>query len=257
VSIALVYATGPETLFGVGRVEHGEGTVRGSMPSRAALVGPDGRPSVGALGVLVDNVLGYSIIDSLEHGTWSVSTEIWLHLLASLPHDGGQVRAAAHAVQRGSFATGTIVDEQGGLLATCSQRGRAVAGAPLDPLDLPPFELPAGPRDVADLLGLRAEGEVLAMRVTPVLENPRRMLHGGISLCASEVAATRSRRLAGSDLATSSMHIVHSRAISAGSLVEFHATTHHAGRSLWITDVVGVVDGRQCTLARVSAEADG
>ena len=92
------------------------------------------------------------------------------------------------------------------------------------------------------------------MTVTPALENPRRMLHGGISLCASEVAATRSRRVAGSDLGTSSLHIVHSRAIPAGSRVEFHTTTQHAGRSLWITDVIGVVDGRTCTIARVSAE---
>jgi acyl-coenzyme A thioesterase PaaI-like protein len=254
VSIPLVYATGPETLFGVGHVERHDGTVRGSMPSGTSFVGTDGRPSVGALGVLIDNVLGYSIIDSLEHGTWSVSTEIWLHLLAPVPTDGGQLRASARSIQRGSFATGTILDDRDGLVGACSQRGRAVAGPPLDPADLPPFELPTDAAGVVDLLGLHATGEVLAMRVTPVLENPRRMLHGGISLCASEVAATRSRRLAGSDLATSSMHIVHSRAIPAGSVVEFHPVTRHAGGSLWVTDIFGVVDGRTSTIARVSAE---
>ena len=124
-TIALVYATGPETLFGVGQVEHDEGTVRGSMPTGSPLVGPDGRPSVGALGVLVDNVLGYSIIDSLELGIWSVSTEIWLHLLAPLPTDGGRIRSlgaepsnAARSPAGRSSTTG----------ASCSRRAASAAG---------------------------------------------------------------------------------------------------------------------------------
>jgi acyl-coenzyme A thioesterase PaaI-like protein len=254
VSVPTVYATGPETLFGVGRVEHDGSLVRGSMPTGPSLAGPDDRASAGALGVLVDNVLGYSIIDSLDVGTWSVSTEIWLHLLAPLPTDGRRILAGAHTLQPGSFSTATVTDEHGAQLATCHQRGRAVADGPFDVEDLPAFDLPTDPVDVSGLLGLQPEGDVITMEVSPVLENPRRMLHGGISLCASEVAATRSRRLAGADLPTTSVHIVHSRGIPAGAVVEFHSTTRHAGRSLWITDVVGLVDGKTCTIARVSAE---
>jgi hypothetical protein len=37
--------------------------------------------------------------------------------------------------------------------------------------------------------------------------------------------------------------------------VEFSVTTRHAGRTLWVSDVVGTVAGRPCTLARVSAQA--
>jgi len=255
VSIPLGYVTGPETLFGVGQVKHVDGAIRGSMPAGSPFTGPDGRTSAGALGVLVDDVLGYSIIDSLSDGIWTVSTEIWLHLLAPLPCDGQRIQAAARTLQPGSFAAGTLTDERGRQLATFSQRGRAVPDIPPAIVDLPAFDLPTGAVDVVDLLGLRAECEAMALTVTERLENPRRMLHGGISLCASEVVATRSRRSAGSALATSSIHIVHARAIPAASEVTFHATTQHAGRSLWVTDVVGVVDGRSCTIARVSAES--
>jgi acyl-coenzyme A thioesterase PaaI-like protein len=253
-SIPLIYATGPESLFGVGRVEHDGDVVRGSMPLGPPLAGPDDRIAAGALGVLADNVLGYSIIDSLAEHIWSVSTEIWLHLLAPLPADGRRVVATARTIQPGSFSIATIADETGEQFAACGQRGRAVADPPLDEADLPSFDLPADATDVAGLLGLRVEADLVTMPVTPALENPRRMLHGGISLCASEATATCSRQRAGSELATSSIHIVHTRAIPAGSVVEFQATTRHSGHSLWITDVVGRVDGRACTIATVSAE---
>jgi acyl-coenzyme A thioesterase PaaI-like protein len=249
-----VLATGPEAMFGVGAVASVDGSVVGSMPTGAPFTGPDGRPAPGALGVLVDDVLGYAIIDSLPPGSWSVSTEIWIDLLAPLPADGSRVHAEARAVQAGSFATGRVVDAEGRLLAECRERGREIADGP-DAGDLPAFELPDGVVDLAELIGLRADGDRLTLDVTPVLGNPRRMLHGGVSLCASELAATRSRQADAPRLVTTSLHIVHARPVPAGARMEFDVTTRHAGRSLWISDVVGSVAGRPCTLARVSAQA--
>ena len=250
-----VLATGPETLFGVDDVASVAGSVVGSMPTGVPFTGPDGRPALGALGVLVDDVLGYAIIDSLAPGSWSVSTEIWIDLLAPLPADASRVHADARAVQAGSFATGRVVDADGRLLAECRERGREIADVP-DAVDgPPPVELPAGAAGLAELIGLRPEGDHFVLHVTPVLGNPRHMLHGGVSLCASELAATYSRQADAPHLMTSSLHIVHTRPVPSGARMEFHVTSSHAGRSLWISDVVGSVEGRPCTLARVSAQA--
>lgn len=248
-----VLPTGPEELFGVGAVAAVGGSVVGSMPSGAPFTDLHGRPTLGALGVLVDDVLGYAINDSLSPGTWSVTTEIWVDLLAPLPADGSRVRADGRALQAGSFATGRVLDADGHLLAECRERGRATANVP-EAAGGPSFELPDGADDLAGLIGLRAEGDHLVLEVTPVLGNPHRILHGGLSLCASDLAATRSREADAPGLVTTSLHIVHARPVPIGARVEFTVTTRHAGRTLWVSDVVGTVAGRPCTLARVSAQ---
>jgi acyl-coenzyme A thioesterase PaaI-like protein len=225
------------------------------MPSGAPFVGVDARFSLGALGVLVDDVLGYAIIDSLPPRSWSVSTEIWVDLLAPLPTDGSRVHACARTAQVGSFATGRVVDAEGRLLAECRERGREIADVPDPAGGVQPFELPDTAVDLGELIGLRPDGNDMVLDVTPVLGNPRRMLHGGVSLCASELVAARSRQADAPDLVTTSLHIVHCRPVPAGARLEFSVTTRHAGRTLWISDVVGTVEGRPCTLARISAEA--
>lgn len=249
-----VLTTGPEELFGVGAVAAAAGSVVGSMPSGAPFLGLDGRPTPGALGVLVDDVLGYAIIDSLAPGSWSVSTEIWIDVLAPLPADGSRIHADGRAVQAGSFATGRVVDAAGRLLAECRERGREIADVPDPACDVEPFELPDDAVDLAELIALRPDGDGMVLDVTPVLANPRRMLHGGVSLCASELVATRSRQADAPDLVTTSLHIVHGRPVPAGARLEFSVTTRHAGRTLWISDVVGTVAGRPCTLSRISAQ---
>jgi acyl-coenzyme A thioesterase PaaI-like protein len=249
---------GPEALFGahLEQPDPSEPRLIGSMPTGPRLRGPDGRPSVGSLGVLADDVLGYALIASLPTGRWTVSTELWLDILAPLPAEPALLHGASCALQPGSFAGARFNDVDGRLVAVGRERGRAVAqdvGALVR--DAPEGPLGTGAADVLELIGLRPrDDDVLSLAVTPALENPRRMLHGGISFCASEVAATWSRVQAGSDLATSSVHIVHARPVPSGSVVEFDCTTRHAGRSLWVTDVVGSVDRRAVTFARVSAE---
>ena len=88
---ATVLTTAPDVLFGVDSVgplaATGDG-MHGSMRLDDRHVGPDGRPAVGALGVLVDEVLGYSIIASLPPRSWTVSTEIWVDVLGPLPAAG-------------------------------------------------------------------------------------------------------------------------------------------------------------------------
>jgi acyl-coenzyme A thioesterase PaaI-like protein len=227
------------------------------MPTGPAFLGPDGRPSAGALGVLVDDVTGYAVIDGLVGGSWSVSVEIWLDLLAPLPATG-TLSARARIVQAtavSAFTEGWVLDDSGTCVAVCRQRGRAI---PEDPATMQPsaFQVPAQHSGVAELIGLRPLGaDSAVLTVVPHLENPRHMLHGGVSMCASEVTAMASRLGAGIDLPTSSIHIAHTRAIPAGAEVLFQAETRHAGRSLWVSEVTGRVDGRIACVSTVSAQA--
>jgi acyl-coenzyme A thioesterase PaaI-like protein len=53
------------------------------------------------------------------------------------------------------------------------------------------------------------------------------------------------------DLVTASIHIVYTRVIPIGSSVLWRPNMRHAGRSLTVVDVDGVVDDQVCTSARV------
>jgi acyl-coenzyme A thioesterase PaaI-like protein len=92
--------------------------------------------------------------------------------------------------------------------------------------------------------------------VSPALQNPLRNLHGGISLCASELAATGALRGDGRpSLVTASVHVVYVRPAPSGRQVLFTSTVTHRGRSLASVDVVGRVDSKPVTLTRVTAHA--
>jgi acyl-coenzyme A thioesterase PaaI-like protein len=252
----VVLPVGPEEAFGVGAVEHRDDGVHGTMPMGPAFLGPDGRPSAGALGVLVDDVTGYAVIDGLVGGSWSVSTEIWLDLLGPVPATGTLAARARilHGSAVSAFTEGWVHDESGDCVAVCRQRGRAI---PEDPTDLRPavFEVPTRPTDVADLIGLVAlDSDSGVLAVVPHLENPRRMLHGGITMCAAEVTAVRSRLAAGVDLPTSSIHTAYTRGIPAGSEIVFRAETRHRGRTFWVSTVTGSVDGKVASVTTVSAQ---
>jgi len=255
VSDLIMFEGGPEQLFDV-RLERTEGSVRASMPLRDRYRDPVTGSSVGALGVLTDDVLAYQIIGDLPAGTWSISTEIWLDLLAPLPTDGSLVHGTSRTLAVDTFtgfSEGRLTDEHGHLLATCRERARAIAEDATD-MSVPDFTLPEG-EDVLELLDLQAvDDDTMTMPMAPHLQNPRGMLHGGVSLCASEVVAARSRHASNPGLVTTSVHIVHTRGIPDGAKVEFRATTRHAGRTLWVTDVTGWVDGKAGCVAEITAQ---
>ncbi|WP_051247569.1 PaaI family thioesterase [Nocardioides halotolerans] len=242
--------------FGLRDLEQHGDLVRASMTLTAAHVGPDGRPSAGALGVLVDEVLGYAIMASLPAGSWSISTEIWVDLLRPVPPVGTTVRAESGSVATGSFAVGRVLDENGEVVAECRERGRALVrpGTLASAVALPETDRPAA--DFSELLGLRLDaGQARAqMGVTHALTNPSTVLHGGVSLAACEQLATAGRVAAGSSLPTTSVHVVHTRPAPIGAEVVLESRTVHAGRSLWLTDVDALVEGKVCATGRVSAQ---
>jgi acyl-coenzyme A thioesterase PaaI-like protein len=254
-----VVDTGPEALFRIGTVRV-EGThVRGSMRvgpwSRAA----DNHILAGSLGVLVDNVLGYAIIAARPPDHWSVSTEITLEVFPALSVATGQLHAEARVVHTdatGGYATGRVLDDDGRLLAVCSQRGRFV---PADASSLssavPDLAVPEA-ADIADLLGL---GPVatrgIDLDVSPMLQNPMRNLHGGITLCVADLLAATT--LAATDdppLATASIHATYARPIPAEAPTAFRAVVVHRGRSLAVVNVTAAVGSRACVMVRIVAQ---
>jgi uncharacterized protein (TIGR00369 family) len=253
---------GPEALFRVGRVVADGATVRGSMPLGPWLHGPDGAISAGSLGVLIDNVLGYAIIATRPPDHWSVSTEITLDVFDGLRSGRGTRFAAdahtVHADAVGGFATGQVYDEGGDLVAQCTQRGRFVpAGSAFDETPAPDG-LVLDADDMAALIDATAtpgsDGVRVHLETTAALQNPMHNLHGGIALAASDLAGCLAlAETPGPPLVTASVHIVYARPIRAGAAPEFRATVAHRGRTLGLVDVVGLVDGRPCTIARVTS----
>lgn len=261
--VPLVHA-GPERLFRVSQTRGDGGVLRGSMPVGPWLAEPDGTYRAGALGVLVDNLLGYSIIAHRPHGHCSVSTEITLDVLAR--PSGGLVRAEAFCVNvtsRTGYAVCEVADDAGVVVARGSQRGWYV---PVDGFATE-TEFETGPlsdvNNVWDLLGVRARGDdgappPLELRASRSVLNPLRNVHGGVSLCVSELAAhTALTGGTGPALTTASIHVAYTRGIPADSVARFDSVVVHRSRSLGVVDVAGTVDGKRCTSARIVAQAAG
>jgi len=258
VSLPIVDA-GPEALFRIGQVHAVGEVVRGSMPIGSSTRGADGRTSAGALGVLVDNVLGYAIIAARPPDHWSVSTEISLDVFPELRTATGRLHAEAttiHTDALGGFATGRVVDDVGMLVAVCGQRGRFVptgAGA----LGPPSFDRePGAVADVGALLGIGGMGDEGAdLIVSPELQNPMRNLHGGIVLAVADlVAAACLRATDGPELVTASLHATYTRPLPGGSVVSFRPHVRHRGRGLAVVEVTGTVEGRVGAVVRVVAQ---
>ncbi|MBM7517973.1 PaaI family thioesterase [Nocardioides nitrophenolicus] len=245
--------SGPEDLFEVSGLRQCSDGVGGLMTLGAWGRGADGRLAVGALGVLADEVLGYALMASLPQDEWSISTEIWLDVVSELPGPGVDLVGHATPVQTGAFSTGEIRDGRGRLLVSCRQRGRSVSRPDEDAVAAAPSVAPAAADGIEAVLGLRAAADGWVLDARPELANPKGMLHGGISLAASEAVATRARVDRGSSLRTTSVHIVHTRGIPAGASVVFDVEHRHAGRTLWVTHVVGRVDGKVGTVATITA----
>src|SRR5664279_3272019 len=117
------------------------------------------------------------------------------------------------------------------------------------------------PRDAVDVAALihaqrrvRAGCCELDLHVSPALQNPMHNLHGGISLCASDLAASITQETSPRPLTTASIHVVYARPVPGGALATFAATLRHGGRSLGLVDVVGSVDGMRCTVAQVTLQ---
>jgi uncharacterized protein (TIGR00369 family) len=227
---------------------------------------PNSAASAGSLGVLVDNVLRYAVIAERPQGHWPVSAEISIELCAAIPIDGSSLRAEAsllHVDASGGLASARVLDEDGRVIALCSQRGRFI-GHDQAAMPAPAWESDNDPlltspiTGLASLMGakplLTANGAELHLTVR--LGNPLANLHGGISLCASELVGLAALQNSGPQFETASVHVVYARPIPLGSDVIFHASVTHRGRSLAVAQIISTNDaGKPCTIATVTAHS--
>ncbi|MCQ4079180.1 hotdog fold thioesterase [Streptomyces sp. RB6PN25] len=258
--------SGPERSFRVTGLAADGDLVSGSMPTGSWLNGPAGRPTAGALGVLVDEVLGHAIMLEPPVDHWSVSSEISVDICRQIPTDGTLLSAQArilHADSRGGISSGSVVDDRGRLVSGCRQHGRWVrelpAQLPTDGGATVPDPRP-GAEGVLGLLGaqvkITGDGAELHLVVTPELVNPLGNLHGGIALCASDVVAHAALEAAGRPSDTASLHIAYARPIPLDTAVRFEASVAHSGRSFGVVRVTGTNGtGKPYTIATVTTAA--
>jgi uncharacterized protein (TIGR00369 family) len=267
----LIPESGPELIFRVARpVAQGE-AASSSMPVGPWLNGPSGRPLAGALGVLVDNVLGHAIMLRRPRGVWSVSAEISVDLCGPVC-DGTPVLMAEghsdHCDAAGGIASGSVTDGSGRLIALCRQQGRWVplrrgaAPAGATAASTGAVGSVAVPEDLTGVLGApsaAADGSAhLDLAVTRDLANPLGNLHGGITLCACDLVAQASLAAVAGPLSTTSIHVAYTRPVPAGTAVRFAGRVLHRGLTFAVTQVTASNEsGKPSVIATVTTGAPG
>jgi len=261
-------AGGPESLFRVGSVTNDRDLTRGSMRTGDWMLGPGREPCRGSLGVLADDMLGYAVVAERPEGHWAVSTEISVDFCSELPVDGSTLHGESHAVEFdlvGGLSRGRIVDRLGRTIALGSERVRFVPETPSAPaysgiagiLPGPGFPSASDRLSTDDLLGATTrrtdDGATLELTAGLDLSNPMGNLHGGISLCASEIAGLAALQSSSHPLVTASIHIAYLRPVLLDGRVSFSAKGLHRGRTLGVAQVTGHNSaGQVCTLATVT-----
>ena len=258
---------GPERLFGVKMALEAEGgRLWGAMISGDWMRGLDGTTSGAALGVLIDDTLGGAASAQRPDGLWAVTTELSIDYVTPPPCDGQMITSrggivSAHSL--GALATGTVEDESARTLATMTMRSRYVPGVP----EIPPMSETAQPPSLSDekpphresLLSMlnasiSSDDRQVRLRVpaNTELTNPNGVMHGGIALCASQLAAFRWLP-AEEGITLASTRITYLRRLEMDGDIEFVARVVHAGRTFRLIEVTAHGPaGKLCTTATIA-----
>jgi uncharacterized protein (TIGR00369 family) len=259
---------GPESAFRVAPVTAHGSLFRGTMETGNWVIGPDGTPSFGSLGVLVDDILGYPVVTARPPGNWATSTEISVSFCAPLPEGRSTIQAESCVVSlspSGGLAQTRVFDAAGQTIALGSQRLRFIAGTPAALSSGGPaeessgYKIPAG--TILDLLSASISryknGAALVLPLGPSVSNPMGTLHGGIMLCASELAGHAAVQSHDHPVTTSSVNIAYLRPGPVKGQATFEATILHRGRTLAVAQVVSRnPEGKICTLATVTCHRE-
>jgi uncharacterized protein (TIGR00369 family) len=256
--------TAAEALFAVTSVAGSAELTTGTMRTGPWSTGADGRPSPGALGVLLDDVLGYAALAARPAGHWAVSVEMHVDFCGELPGPGSGLRAESRVVRAdavGGLAEGRVLDAAGSVVATCSERLLFVPGDPSGmtvPRAPVPDSTPAP--DLPGLLkvDLHRDGDAasLELAATEQLANPVGNLHGGVLLCLTELVGEHALHDPAAPLVTSSVLITFVRPVALHQQLRLDATVQHRGRNLGVAQVVSRnAAGKVCTVATVSGRA--
>jgi uncharacterized protein (TIGR00369 family) len=256
--------TAAEALFSVTSVSGSAESTTGTMRTGPWSTGADGRPSSGALGVLLDDVVGYAVVAARPPGHWAVSVEMYVDFCGELPGPGNELRAESRVIRAdavGGLAEGRVLDAGGSVVATCSERMLFVPGDPSDmtaPRAPVPDSTPAP--DLPGLLGaaLHRDGDAasLELAATGQLANPVGNLHGGVLLCLTEMVGQHALHDPAAPLVSSSALITFVRPVALHQRVRLDATVQHRGRKLGVASVVSRnAAGKVCTVATVTGRA--
>jgi len=256
------YRGAPEAAFGLTPVTTRANTAQASMsPGPWLLNQHNGRLHQGCIGVLVDDVTAYAALTGRSEDQWGVSSAISVDFHSSLPAGTERLAATAtldHRSAGWAHSSGRITTEAGELVATIGQRMRYLSGSsavherPGEP-EGPPSWLPSLD-SLLRLTSQRGNRTELHLEALPGMSNPLGMVHGGVGLCVSEVAA----RTAWSSFPDHSGEPFHTAAIRISYLrpgrldgdLTLNVEILHASRSVVLAEVrMNNADGKTATLA--------
>ncbi|UOG23264.1 thioesterase family protein [Gordonia amicalis] len=249
------YLGGPEVMLRIRGLSMSAERGEARIETGPWLADPAAGVTRGALAVVCDDVTGYVVDAGSPEGRWPVSLGIRMDFVADPPLDGTVLDVTGELVardERGAMTTGRVSDPSGRTIATIVQRSHLI-DAPTSPgahATGDVLDAPASP--VRDQLGLvpTAPG-VLTMPPTFLSANGMGSVHGGILICASELAAMSSVEADG-QLRTTSIDITYVRPCNAADTTTFTSETLHRGRSLSVVRVVSAnSSGKPSSIATV------
>lgn len=257
----------PEALFRVGAAERDGQGVRAQMRTGPWVRGQDAGTCAGSLGVFLDDLLGNALLAGRPEDYWPVSTELSIDLAGPLPADGSVLTGRGWPVSvepGGGLSQGTVTDSSGTLVATATTRERFLPAPRAlltgsGPDDAPPVpEDAAGPQSALALLGAVARHQdgavILTVPGSGDFANPMGNTHGGILLCAAEIAGSLALHAAASPLQTSSIRVVYARSVPVTDTITYTAEVLHRGRTLGAAQVTARgASGKACALATITA----
>jgi uncharacterized protein (TIGR00369 family) len=256
----------PEALFRVGAAERDGHGVRAQMRTGPWMRGPDPGGCAGSLGVFLDDLLGNALLGGRPENYWPVSTELSIDLAAPLPPDGSALTGQGWPVSLepgGGLSQGTVTDSSGALIATATTRERFLPAPRAlltgsGPDGTPPIpDNSAAPESTMALLGAVARhGDGAVIVTVPGSDdfaNPMGNTHGGILLCAAEIAGSLALHADASPLQTASIRVVYVRSVPVTDTITYTAQVLHRGRTLGAAQVTARgASGKTCALAMIT-----
>lgn len=244
------YLRGPaETAFGVHPVMTDGHTATSAMHLGEWGLREDGtRMHQGSTGVLIDDTTAYAVLTARGAEQWSVTSEISVDFHTTIPLRTQLLSATAtadHSTQGWGHSSGQLRGEGGELIATIGQRMRFFSGDDSPHRQAPvPADTPSWLNSLDSHLefssqqGTRCE---FVLRTDPGMRNPMGMLHGGIGLCFSEMAANeaweRSQAFPGEPFHTASLRMSYLRPGVLDGDLRIVVDIIHSSRSVVLAEV--------------------
>lgn len=214
------------------------------------------QPSAGAIGVLVDETVGWAPVPLRQPGTWPVTTELSIDIVGPLPRTGKITCRAQASPPRGRslHATGLVQDETGDVIAVATTRLRLIDSEVPTP---PPAHATLPPTPSGDLLAQMGatlcDHDSMSIAAGSQIANPLGVAHGGVILSAVAVLGQHVLRSRSSELLMSSVHAAYIRAVPVDAVITVQAEVLRSGRAMGVTRV-DVIDaqGRLCVAGTVT-----